>query len=160
MIAPAASRHSVAVSRRLYSSGFWGDFFVARAATRMSGLASPRGDQVLERPAARLEVGELVERRAGGREQHDLAGPRGGRPRRRRARSSVSQRAPPTAASIARRVLADQVDAGAALGRGRAQRREVLALGLRRRGSGARASRSSRGPRACESTLVALESLT
>src|SRR6476661_10563289 len=115
MMAPAASRHSVAVSRRLYSSGFWGDFFVARAATRMSGLLSPGGDQVLEGSAPGLEVGELVERRAGRREQHDLARPS----RVRRGADGPRERLAARAAHRLfdrRRVLADEVHPGAALG--------------------------------------------
>ena len=49
----------------------------ARASSRPG--ASTREDQLLERAAARLEVGELVEGRAGRRQEHDVA--RRARPR-------------------------------------------------------------------------------
>src|ERR671934_2053949 len=78
MTAPSASRHSVAVSSRLYSRG---GLALARAAARISKLGSPRRYQLLERPPAGLVVLELVERRARRRQQDDLAGPRRGRGR-------------------------------------------------------------------------------
>src|SRR5689334_25113824 len=71
MTSPRASRHSVAVSSRLYSSGSFG---LARAATRISKLGSSRRHQLLERPPPGLVVRELVEGRAGRRKQDDLAG--------------------------------------------------------------------------------------
>src|SRR6187431_1967554 len=95
----------------------------ARASSR-SG-ASTRTDQLLERAPTRFVVGELVEGRAGGREQHDvaLAGVRGG------ARDRVLQVAAELAAddrADALGVLPDEQDVRI---RGRrAQRREVLAL--------------------------------
>src|SRR2546428_12882568 len=79
MIAPAASRHSVAVSRMLYSRGCLGAARAAPGRRRprgISGLDSTSAHELLEAPPAFFEVGELVEARAGGREQDDVAGHR------------------------------------------------------------------------------------
>src|SRR3954470_205927 len=124
--APRASRHSVAVSSRLYSRGSFG---LARAATRISKLGSSRRHQLLERPPAGLVVLELVEGRTGGREQHDLAGPRGAGRRLERALERPPA-LPADDCAQALGLLPDEVDAGAALGHRRAQRRVVLALAL------------------------------
>src|SRR5215211_4735885 len=126
MTAPRASRHSVAVSRRLYSRG---GFALARAAARISKLGSPRGHHLLEGPPAGLVVVELVEGRAGGREEHHLAGSRGACGRVDGALERLAALAADHGTE-ALGLLADEVDAGAALGRGRAQRRVVLALAL------------------------------
>src|SRR4051812_10628460 len=126
MTAPRASRHSVAVSRRLYSRGGFG---LARAAARISKLGSPRGYQLLEGPSAGLVVLELVEGGARRREQDDLAGAggRGGGVERPRERLAAL---PPDRGAEAIGLLADEVDAGAPVGHGCAQRRVVLALAL------------------------------
>src|SRR5215470_3610805 len=113
MTAPSASRHSVAVSSRLYSRGGFG--LLARAAARISKLGSPRGHQLLEDPSPGLVVVELVERGAGGREQHDLARPRraGGRVERPLERPAALA-AHHLAEALG--LLADEVDARAAVG--------------------------------------------
>src|SRR5919198_1086284 len=124
MTAPSASRHSVAVSRRLYSRG---SLALARAAARISKLDSPRRHQLLEDASARLEVLELVERRARGRQQHDLAAA-GGACRRvdgaveRAAALAPDDRFQPLG------LLADEVHARAALGDRDAERLVGLAL--------------------------------
>src|SRR5512132_3752786 len=118
MTAPSASRHSVAVSKRLYSRG---GFALARAAARISKLGSPRRHQLLEGASARLEVLELVERRARGRQQDDLAAAsrRRGRldgPLERLAALAADDRLEPLG------LLADEIHAGAPVRDGLAQR--------------------------------------
>ena len=130
MTAPAASRQSVAVSRMLYSRGFGCAATGGASAAAIRPVVRRQATSSLKRAAASLEVGELVEGRAGRREQHDVARPR--RPRAPRDRAlevpaPASRR--PTAAPIAPAVLADQVDRGA--------------------GDGARAAARSPGPCAC-----------
>src|SRR5690349_15705091 len=112
MTAPRASRHSVAVSSRLYSSGSFG---LARAATRISKLGSSRRHQLLERPPPGLVVLELIERGARGREQDHLAGPCGAGRRIHRALERLAA-LPADHRAQALGLLADEVDAGAALG--------------------------------------------
>src|SRR4029453_7067862 len=129
MTAPSASRHSVAVRSRLYSRGSLAFAGLARAAARISGLRSPRRHHLLERPPSGLEVLELVERRARRREQHHLAGPRGRGSGLHSALERLAALAPHHLAE-ALGLLADEVDAGAALGHRRAQRHVVLALAL------------------------------
>src|SRR3954471_18812781 len=76
MTAPAASRHSVTVRSRLYSSGYWrgGLRLAAGGAGRgMFGPPSTSADQLLDQPPAVLVVVELVIALAGRREQHDGA---------------------------------------------------------------------------------------
>src|SRR3954452_22919795 len=99
--------------------------FDARASSRPG--ASTRADQLLEGASARLVVGELVEGRAGRRQEHDvaLAGARGGP---RDGRLEIAARLAADGLPDALGVLADEVDLGV---RGRRpQRREVLALAL------------------------------
>src|SRR4051812_26999536 len=130
MTAPAASRHSVTVRSRLYSSGYWreGLRLAAGAAARgMSGPPSTSADELLERAAAVFVVVELVVALACRREQHDLAGLcRGARPLDRgREVAALDPRA--DLASDRRAVAPDQVDARA-VARRLAQRLEVLTL--------------------------------
>ena len=66
----------------------------------VSAMPGKRGDERAEGVAAHLEVGELVEGGAGGRQQHDGLGARRSRPRRARPprprASSVPQRSKAT----------------------------------------------------------------
>src|SRR6478752_7731209 len=130
MTAPAASRHSVTVRSRLYSSGYWrgGLRLAAGAAARgMSGPPSTSADQLLEDAAAVLVVVELVVALAGGRQQDDVPRPRGrARPLHRR-RQVAALHAGLDLPAHRRAVGADQIHARAAAGR-LSQRREVLAL--------------------------------
>src|SRR5215211_2023803 len=88
MTAPKASRHSVAVRRTLYSSGWRlrrsaaADRGISEASSTRGAAALHRGactrsgsNQRLEVAAPGLEVLVLVEARAGRREQDDLARP-------------------------------------------------------------------------------------
>ena len=125
-----------------------------------SGFAA-RATSSLKRSPARLVVGELVEARAGRREQHDVAG----RAPRARGRASgalevAAAARRPTAAPRRSALLADEVHAGAALGDGRAQRREVLALALPAERSGGSALSKLASATSVEATFVAFESLT
>src|SRR5829696_1713920 len=136
MTAPKASRHSVAVRRTLYSSG-WRLRRSAAADRGMSGRPSTPArsalHQRLEVASALLEVRVLVEARAGRREQDGLA------VLRRRARRR--DRALEVAAAVQRNgalerlgdapgVLADEVDGAGAPRHGVPQRLEVLPLPL------------------------------
>src|SRR5690348_15064441 len=129
MTAPAASRHSVTVRSRLYSSGYWrGLRLAAGAAARgMSGPSSTSSHQFLEDPSALLVVVELVVALARRREQHHVARARRGTRPLHRDREVAALDPGPDLLPDRRPVAADQVDARAAC-RGLAQRREVLAL--------------------------------
>src|SRR3954454_4291768 len=129
MTAPAASRQSVTVRSRLYSSGYWrGLRLAAGAAARgMSGPSSTSSHQLLEDAPALFVVVELVVALAGRRQQDDVT-------RTRRGAGAfdgghqVAALDPGLDLRPDRRpVRADQVDAGTARGR-LAQRPEVLPL--------------------------------
>src|SRR5438876_8050085 len=120
MTAPAASRHSVTVRSRLYSSGTWlerGLRLAAGAAARgMSGPPSTSADQLLEHAAALLVVLELVVALAGRRQQHHGARPRR-RPRAHDGGLEITALEPGRDLRADRgAVCADQVDARTARG--------------------------------------------
>src|SRR5205807_6622343 len=158
MTAPAASRHSVAVSRMRCSSGWVGARPVRRPdlcepggpsrpggvgicarlrhaprkACRRSARVLAIRDELAEALAALLEVAELVIAGAGRRQQHDLP-PAGQAPgdadRAFEVAALGHARADPLERGAdAGGVLADEVDVGAGARHVVAQRLEVLAL--------------------------------
>src|SRR5688572_20954613 len=135
MTAPKASRHSVAVRRTLYSSG-WRLRRSAAADRGIFAASSTRAGSTLherfEVAAAGLEVLVLVEARAGGRQEDDLAGPSRAAGRGERCFEVIA------AAQLHRtlqrgrdrlRVLADEEGGEDAAAHRVSQRGEVLALG-------------------------------
>src|SRR5690348_8859141 len=129
MTAPAASRHSVTVRSRLYSSGYWrGLRLAAGAAARgMSGPSSTSRHQLLEDASAVLVVVELVVALARRREQHHVTRACGSTRPLHGGRQVPAVDPGPDLLPDRRPVAADQVDARAARRR-LTQRREVLAL--------------------------------